>query len=57
MHRVIMSECPDDMVVHHRDDDGLNNQRENLEIVTVSKNGDYYHAGSTKTENREPVPF
>lgn len=32
MHRQIM-EVEDKRVVHHKDDDSLNNQRENLEIV------------------------
>lgn len=57
MHKQIMSSCPDDMVVHHRDENGLNNQRENLEIVTMSKNGAYYHAKSKTSDNESGCPF
>ncbi len=56
MHRAIMSDCPDDMVVHHIDDSGLNNQRENLEITNRLENWRYY-AESTESKNAEPVPF
>lgn len=41
MHCLIMNRSPrpgDGLVVHHKDDDGLNNQRENLEIVTQERN-------------------
>jgi hypothetical protein len=34
---------PAGMVVDHLDGDGLNNQRANLEIVTVSENARRWH--------------
>lgn len=37
MHREIMK-CPDDMVVHHVDNNGLNNTRNNLQICTQQEN-------------------
>ena len=37
MHRLIMN-CPDDMEIDHKDGDGLNNQRSNLEIIKKSEN-------------------
>lgn len=37
MHRLIMN-CPPDMIVDHRDHDGLNNQRSNLRICTKQQN-------------------
>lgn len=41
MHCVILRRTPrptDGMVVHHKDDDGLNNQRENLEVISQEQN-------------------
>lgn len=41
MHRVIMGQEPkpkDNLVVHNKNDDGLDNRRENLEIITKDKN-------------------
>jgi hypothetical protein len=41
MHCVVMGRLPlpnDGLVVHHRDDDSLNNQRENLEVITQTEN-------------------
>lgn len=37
MHRLIMGE-PEGMVVDHLDEHGLNNQRENLEVITLEAN-------------------
>jgi hypothetical protein len=37
MHRLIMH-CPDDKEIDHKDGDGLNNQKSNLEIVTKHEN-------------------
>ena len=37
MHRVIMN-CPEGLVVHHLDGNGLNNTRENLVICTAEEN-------------------
>lgn len=41
LHCEIMGRAPkptDGLVVHHKDDDGLNCQRENLEVITQSEN-------------------
>ncbi|MCP4596242.1 HNH endonuclease [Neptuniibacter sp.] len=56
MHRAIMPDCPDGGVVHHVDDNGLNNQRKNLEYANRLENWRYY-AESKTSENTEPVPF
>jgi hypothetical protein len=37
MHRLLMNP-PDEMVVHHRNNNGLDNRRENLEITTNRQN-------------------
>ncbi len=37
MHREIMN-CPNDMVVDHLNSNGLDNRRENLEVVTTKEN-------------------
>lgn len=38
MHRLIMNP-PTELVVDHKDTDGLNNQRDNLRVVTRGQNG------------------
>lgn len=38
MHRVIMKNAPENMLIDHIDGNGLNNQKENLRIATVSQN-------------------
>lgn len=48
MHRFILDVPPgtlDSRVVHHKDDDGLNNQRENLEIVASNHENMKYSPG------------
>jgi len=37
MHRLIMN-CPDDMEVHHKNDDTFDNRRCNLEVCTRAEN-------------------
>lgn len=44
MHRLLMN-CPPGMVVHHRNNNGLDNRRENLEITTNRKNIKYAFEG------------
>ena len=53
MHKMIMPECPADKIVHHRDENGLNNRRENLEIVNRFENWRYY----AEAKRQEKVPF
>jgi hypothetical protein len=38
MHRLLIQNVPDGYVIHHKDNNGLNNQRSNLEVVTHSYN-------------------
>jgi hypothetical protein len=58
MHRVI-TDCPDDLIVHHKDTNGLNNQRDNLEIVTTKMNAIYRNMEKIKTiqPDEESVNF
>ncbi len=49
MHRIV-TDCPDDMVVHHIDGDGLNNCKHNLMIVTYEENA---KAAGNKTARKE----
>lgn len=44
MHRVLMN-APKGLVVHHRNNNGLDNRRANLEITTNRKNIKYSFAG------------
>ena len=52
MHNVIMNP-ESNQIVHHRDGNGLNNQRENLELTTLVGNNEY---AANKRKNNE-VPF
>ncbi len=59
-HTVFMSrylmQCPDDMEVDHKDGDSLNNQRENLEIVTKQQNlARMWAVRRAKTEDDIPI--
>jgi HNH endonuclease len=44
MHRLLMNP-PRHLVVHHKNNNGLDNRRENLEITTQRKNTLYAHEG------------
>ena len=46
MHRVLM-DAPKGMVVHHRNNNGLDNRRANLEVTTNRKNARYAHSGKS----------
>jgi len=45
MHRLIMN-CPDNMEVHHKNEDTFDHRRSNLEICTKSKNNGYRKTGN-----------
>lgn len=55
MHSMII-DVPDNMVCHHKNETGLDNQAQNLEPVTRFENWRYY-AESTKTKESAGVPF
>lgn len=55
MHRYLM-QPPKHMVVHHIDDNGLNNQRENLRVITQIENI-MNHRFKKPTEYDDEVPF
>ena len=48
MHRIIMNH-PKDMLVHHKDHNGLNNQKRNLQVCSISENLKHQQ----KRKNRE----
>ncbi len=50
MHNVIMKPA-DDQIVHHKDGDGENNQRANLQLCTLSENNT--HAANKRNGNSE----
>jgi len=41
MHRQIMH-CPSNMVVHHKNRNGLDNRKENLELMTKKQHADFH---------------
>ncbi len=53
MHNVIMK--PGDGIVHHRDGDGLNNRRSNLEVVDLQQNNQY--AVDKRERAKDDIPF
>lgn len=55
MHNVIMNP-KDNQIVHHKYGNGLNNQRENLELTTLAGNNEYA-ADKRKKQNSDEVPF
>ena len=54
MHNVIMNPGPD-QIVHHRDGDGLNNQRENLKLTTLVGNNE--EVAKKRKQNLDDIPF
>lgn len=57
MHRVIMEVVSDygiplNRFINHKDGNGLNNQRQNLEITTLLENTRHYH----RTQRKRRVP-
>jgi len=41
MHRQIMH-CPNNMIVHHKNRNGLDNRKENLELMTEKQHADFH---------------
>ncbi len=56
MHNVIM-DSKDDQIVHHIDGNGLNNQRENLKLTTLTENNEAAHNKRKQNLDDTHVPF
>lgn len=57
MHQVVMElredyGIPPNQVVNHKDGDGLNNQTQNLEIITLPENTRHYHRNRAKLRRK-----
>lgn len=60
LHRFILDVPPgtlDDRVVHHKDDDGLNCQRENLQVVATNHENMCFSPGWHRTAQVATEPF
>ena len=55
MHSMIVK-CPAGAVLHHKNENGLDNRAQNIEPVSRFENWRYY-AESTKTKNESRAPF